>query len=70
MVLPERLEKMSVEEFRAEVTDWIRMHYGKTLGAQVNLLKQENGFDLLRGRVRGMLREKGLCKDEMEHKAA
>lgn len=70
MVLPERLEKMSVEEFRAEVAEWIRTNYGKVLGPQVNLLNQDNGFELLRGRVRGMLQEKGLYQEDAVRKAA
>lgn len=70
MVLPERLEKMSVDEFRAEVAEWIRTNYSQVLGPQVNLLKQDNGFELLRGRVRGMMQDKGMFKEEATRKAA
>jgi hypothetical protein len=70
MLIPERLEKMNNEEFQAEIVSWIRTHYSGVLGSQINLLKQENGMNLLQSRVKGMLQEKGLLKDENIRRAA
>jgi len=64
MVIPERLEKMNETEFRAEVMGWIRTHYSGVLGKSVNLLKTENGLDVLKGRVKGMMNDKGMLNKE------
>ena len=60
MVIPERLEKMDEREFRAEVMGWIKTHYSGVLGDRVNLLNSNNGLDVLKGHVRGMMSNKGM----------
>jgi hypothetical protein len=70
MVIPERLEKMSESEFRAEIMGWIRTHYSGVLGSSVNLLKTDGGLDVLRGRVRNMMKERGMLDRDENKKVA
>jgi hypothetical protein len=42
---------------------WIKTHYSGVLGKSVNLLKTDNGLNVLKGRVKGMMDDKDMLKE-------